>query len=140
MSVAMTSKEVRNQLWFWSFILVDEAPGPSVRDARELIRRLGFDRREFWNVEMIKDSCGAHRHITELAATGRWDMILPLRDSYDRAAKAPTISPQLVTSAQPVIDGETHSSARNAVVELQHSASSAREICSEYELNSGSQA
>jgi hypothetical protein len=126
----MTQNNISERRWFWTFILVDKVPGPSLGDARDLIDRLGFDSREFRAVEMIDDGHAEGRHITEFSVTGSLDLLRSLQAAYDRAAHFPTDSPELVPSSVDEIAGQPLPSARNAIVELPPWATCVRAILS----------
>ncbi|HXT13126.1 MAG TPA: hypothetical protein VN873_16325 [Candidatus Angelobacter sp.] len=124
----MSQNSVSERQWFWTFILVDQSPGPSLGDAIDLINELGFDSREFRAVEMIDDMHKVDRHITEFSVTGSLVLLRSLQAAYDRAAHFPTDSPELVPSSVDEIAGEPLPSARNAIVELPPWATSVRAL------------
>lgn len=84
----MNSQISSENLYRWTFTLVDELPGPSTGDAAEIIEALGFDPWSFSDLEIASESDHDGIVATEFVVTGSKAALDALRKAHAKSTGA----------------------------------------------------
>lgn len=90
----MSSPASSENLYRWTFTLVDEMPGPSTGDAAECIEALGFNPWSFSDLEIVSEAVHDGIVTTEFLVTGSKAALDALRKAHAKSTGATLTSLQ----------------------------------------------